>query len=100
MHINEDALTGGTIGTAISFSGTFFNASEFAIWVNIGLGILGAIITLTTTIIIPVIKWYKNSKKDGKVSAEEMDELSKLIKEGSITLEEALNKIKENQKDA
>jgi hypothetical protein len=40
-----------------------------------------------------VIKWYKNSKKDGKVSAEEMDELQKLIKDGSISLEEAVKKI-------
>lgn len=98
MRINEDALTGGTIGTAISFSGTLFTASEFAIWVNIGLGILGAVITLTTTIIIPVIKWYKNSKKDGKVSAEEMDELQKLIKDGSISLEEAVKKINKESK--
>lgn len=92
--IDKDALVGGITGTAVSIAGCMDMQTTYY-WVNLILGIIGAVITLVTAVIIPLWKWWKKSKEDNNISAEELDELQRLIKEGGITLEEAIKKIQE-----
>ena len=36
--------------------------------------VLGLLITIITAVIIPLIKWWKEAKKDGKIDDEEKEE--------------------------
>lgn len=50
--------------------------------------VVGLAITITGSIIIPLYKWWKNAKKDGKITKEE-------INEGKNILQEGINDVKE-----
>lgn len=49
--------------------------------------IVGLLITITCSIVIPFIKWWRKAKEDGKIDEDE-------IKEGLDILEEGSDKIK------
>ena len=94
MKIDENTLIGGLAGTAISFSGAVIDIGGVYMWVSIIIGIIGAMVTLITSIAIPFFKWVRKSKEDGKLSDDEIDELQRLLEDGSISLKEALERIK------
>ena len=69
----------GSIGTAISAVGTAAQVDEVLKYVSLGITILGGIISM---IIIPILNWYKESKRDGKITKEEIEEGVKIASEG------------------
>ena len=77
-------LIGGTIGTLLSAPGTALQPQEVLQIISLVITILGAIISM---IVLPLLTWYKNAKKDGKITKEE-------IKEGVETLQEGLEDVK------
>lgn len=63
--------------------------------------IIELVLSLITTLIIlifKIISWYKEAKKDGEITAEEMEEGTKIIMQGSKELEDTL-KQGENKHD-
>lgn len=81
-------LIGGGAGTALSATGTALQTNDVLQTISLIITILGGLITF---IIIPLYNWYKKSKKDGRITKEEIDE-------GLDTLVEGINDFKESQK--
>lgn len=76
---------GGIFGTALSATGTATQTNETLQTISLIITIVGGLITL---IIIPLYTWYKNAKKDGKITKEEIDD-------GLDTLQEGIKGIKD-----
>ena len=72
-------LIGGSIGTGMSALGTAMQTNELLQTISLVITIIGGLITF---IIMPVINWYQNAKKDGKITKEEVDEGVKIIQDG------------------
>lgn len=72
----------GTIGSCISAVGVAVSSEQLDHIVSIICAVIGLLITATTCLIIPLIKWYKNAKKDGKIDEEELDDLSHILNDG------------------
>lgn len=50
--------------------------------ISFGITLLSALITIAYNI----YKWWRNSKKDGKITMDEVDELADIVKDGSDTI--------------
>lgn len=85
----------GTFGSVFSLSGLTMTSEEVANIVSIICAVLGALWTITFTGIIPLIKWLKKAKEDGKITKEELDEAKQIIKDTT----EQVNSIKEERKE-
>ena len=90
----RDTLIGGGIGTALSAVGTGLQTNEVLQAISLVITIIGGLITF---IIMPIITWYKNAKKDGKIDADEITEGVKIITEGSEKLHNELDDKKEGK---
>lgn len=69
----------GSIGTILSAVGTAIQVDEILKYVSLGITILGGIISM---IIIPILNWYKEAKRDGKITREEIEEGVKIASDG------------------
>ena len=76
----KDELIGGSIGTALSAVGTGLQTNDILQTISLIITIVGGLITF---IIVPLVTWYKNAKKDGKIDAEELEEGVKIVIDGS-----------------
>ena len=54
--------------------------------------IIGLLITIVCSIVIPFIKWWKKAKADGKITEDE-------IKEGVEIIENGINELKDKTKE-
>ena len=82
-------LIGGAVGTLLSATGTALQTQEVLQIISLCITILGAIISM---IILPLLTWYKNAKKDGKITED-------AIKEGAETLKEGIEGVKQTLDD-
>ena len=85
----QKELIGGAVGTALSATGTALQTNEILQTISLIITILGAIISM---IVLPLLTWYKNAKKDGKITKDE-------IKEGIDTLQEGIEGVKDSLDD-
>lgn len=69
----------GSVGTILSAVGTAVQVDEVLKYISLGITILGGIISM---IIIPLWNWYREAKKDGKISKEEIEEGVKIASDG------------------
>lgn len=69
----------GFLGAGISAIGAFIDSNELNNWVSIICSIGGFLLTVIVVLIIPLIKWWINAKKDNKITSEELDDLSNII---------------------
>ena len=72
----------GIIGSFISAVGLSISSETLDHIVSMICAVIGLLITTITCLIIPIIKWYKNARKDGKIDVEELDDLSHIIEDG------------------
>lgn len=72
----------GTFGSLISAIGISISSETLDHIVSMICAVIGLLITTITCLIIPIIKWYKNARKDGKIDVEELDDLSHIIQDG------------------
>lgn len=91
MKIDATALTGGLTGALVSLAGMNLETAEH--WVNIGCAIVGVVIAIISGLVIPLIRWYKQAKQDGKVTVDEIEDAANIVKDG---LEKTVESIKEN----
>lgn len=82
-------LIGGAFGTLLSATGTALQTQQVLQIISLCITILGAIISM---IILPLLTWYKNAKKDGKITEDE-------IKEGVEKLQEGIEGVKQTLDD-
>lgn len=95
MNINNKSLIGGTIGSCISALG--INVSDLQSIesiVAIVCTALGLAITIITSLVIPLIRWWKNAKKDGKIDADEAEDLANKVKDGLTEVKKEIEKDK------
>lgn len=82
-------LFGGFLGTSLSAVGTATQLDDVLKYISLGITILGGIISM---IIIPLVNWYKEAKKDGKITKEEIEEAGKIISNGSESIKDNTKK--------
>ena len=76
----KNELIGGSVGTALSAVGTGLQTNDVLQTISLIITIIGGLITF---IIVPLVTWYKNAKKDGKIDADELEEGVKIVIDGS-----------------
>ena len=81
-------VVGGVIGTSISAVGTGMQTNEILQTISIVLTIIGSLITIG----MAVINWWKNAKKDGKITKDE-------IKDGIDIIVGGVDDIKDKLED-
>lgn len=81
-------IIGGTIGTILSAIGTSLQTNELLETISLIITIIGGIITF---IIMPLINWYKNAKKDGKIDKDELKDGINIIVDGSNKVKEEID---------
>ena len=91
MKPDYTALTGGITGALVSLAGMNLETAEH--WVNIGCAIVGVLIAIVSGLVIPLLKWYKQAKQDGKIDVDEIEDAAEIVKDG---LEKTVESIKEN----
>ena len=86
--MNDVKLLAGLTGTTISGTGIATATTQWEQYISIILTIVGFLITIITTIIIPVIKHFQEAKKDGKITPDEIEEGVKIIENGIENLKD------------
>ena len=95
--VNHESLVGGTVGTMLSaLSINVDDLHSIESVVAIICTVLGLLITIITSIIVPLCSWYAKSKKDGKISADEVVEGAQTLKDG---LQDIQNKLENKSKE-
>ena len=78
---NEDKLLCGVVGTAISAAGTGLAISEVQAIISIVITIAGFIISVLIPLIMKLIHKIKVAREDGKLSKEELNDITFTVKE-------------------
>ena len=98
----EDKLMCGLVGTAVSAAGTGLAISEVQAVISIVITVLGFIISVVVPFIMKLIHKIKEAKKDGKLSKEELHDITSTVKEivdeSSKVIEEVSDKKSEGDK--
>lgn len=76
--MKNEVLLGGA-GTALSVVGTALQVNDILQTISLVITIAGGLVSL---VVVPLLSWYKNAKKDGKIDAEEIAEATKIAKDG------------------
>ena len=90
----RNELIGGSIGTALSALGTALQTNEILETISLVITIIGGVITF---IVVPILNWYRNAKKDGKIDKDELKDGVDIIIEGSEKLKDEIDKGKEGK---
>ena len=80
------------LGIGLQAIFTAFQTDEVLRWISFGFTLLSVILTIAYNI----WRWYRKSKEDGKISMKEVDELGKIIKDGSDSLTNTIEEVKDN----
>ena len=75
----KDELIVGGAGTAMAVLGTATQINEVLQTISLIITILGALVSF---VVVPLLSWYKNAKKDGKITAEEAKDAAETLKDG------------------
>ena len=84
----------GLLGSAISSMGLVISTEQLEQIISIICSVIGVIIVIVSSIIIPLIQWHKKAKEDGKISKEELEEAQKIISNGVEEVKDAIDKKK------
>jgi phosphate/sulfate permease len=90
----KNELIGGSIGTALSAVGTGLQTNDVLQTISLVITIIGGLITF---IIVPLVNWYKNAKKDGKIDKDELKDGVDIIVEGSEKIKDEIDDKKEGK---
>lgn len=97
--VNHESLVGGTVGTMISaLAINVDNLRSIESIVAITCTSLGLLITIITSLIVPLVKWYARSKKDGKISTDEVVDGVETLRDGLKDIQDKLED-KEHKED-
>ena len=87
--MNKNTLLGSIVGAVLGIVGTATQLNEMLQTISLIITILGAIVSF---IIVPLLSWYRNSKKDGKITIDEAAKGAETLKEGLDKTKEAIDK--------
>ena len=90
-------------GNALALLASIVQENEIVQWIMFALGIVGSVLSILVSILRIVSKW-KSVSSDGKVTAEEWDELAKTVETEASNIAKSLKKEdnveKEEKEDA
>lgn len=86
-------VVGGIIGTGVTAVGTGLQTNEILQAISIVLTIIGSLITIA----MALTNWWKNAKKDGKITKEEINEGVGIIVEGANEIKDKIKNKEENK---
>ena len=78
-------------GNALALLASVVQENEVVQWIMFGLGIVGSILSILVSIMRTVSKW-KSVSSDGKVTAEEWDDLAKTVETEAANIANSLKK--------
>lgn len=81
------------LGNALSFVGVALTPQELESVEHITAIIcmvIGLLITIASSIVIPIIKWWKKAKADGKITKDELNEGADIIENGINDLKDKI----------
>ena len=79
--MSEDRITVGLLGTILSATGASLSVNEVQAIVSIVVTVLGFIISVIIPLIFKLAKKIREAKKDGKVTIEEIEDMTETGKE-------------------
>ena len=79
--MNEDRIVVGFLGTILSATGASLSVNEVQAIVSIIITILGFIISVILPLIFKLAKKIRDAKKDGKITIEEIEDMTETGKE-------------------
>lgn len=92
IMINKELL-GSAICTAVAGTSTAIQPDVIFQYVQMGLTIIATLIT----IILGLRAWWKDAKKDGKITKEEIDEGLNILTKGGKDIKEIMKGDKEDE---
>ena len=92
---NVKSFIGGVGGSAVSFLGLSLEDADHI--VGIVCGVVGLIITIISTVIVPLLRRIKKAKADGKIT---IDEVADIIENTTEDLKKVNDNIKDNTTNA
>ena len=84
----KDELLLGGVGATLGVVGTATQLNDVLQTISLIITILGAAISF---IVVPLVTWYKNAKKDGKITADEVEDAAKTLQDGISKTKETIN---------
>ena len=75
----KNELLAGGVGTGLAVLGTATQLSEVLQAISLIITILGALVSF---VVVPLLSWYRNAKKDGKITTDELQDAAEDLKEG------------------
>jgi len=91
-------IVGGLFGTSLSASSLALSSAELDHIVSIVCAVIGVIIVIITSVIIPLVQWHKKAKADGKITKDELEEAGKIISNGVEDVKNAVEDAKNKSK--
>ena len=85
-------------GNALAILASIVQENEIVQWVMFGLGVVGSVLSILVSIMRIVSKW-KSVSSDGKIDAEEWDDLAKTIEEEASAIAGAMKKEENGSKE-
>ena len=78
---NTDQLTCGIFGTVLGAVGAGMSVTEIQAIISIVITVLGFIISVLVPLVMKLVKKIKAAREDGKITKEEMDDITSTVKE-------------------
>ena len=91
--INYQQFSAGATGTAVSAAGFALSVTQLQSILSLAATVIGLLITITTSIVIPVIHKIIEAKKDGKITKDEAIDIVDTTKDGLDKVKDEINKI-------
>lgn len=91
--INYQQFTAGATGTAVSAAGFALSVTQLQAILSLTATIIGLVITVATSIVIPVIHKIIEAKKDGKITKDEAIDIVDTAKDGLDKVKDEIKKI-------
>lgn len=85
-------------GNALAILASIVQENELVQWIMFGLGILGSLLSILVSILRIVSKW-KNVSSDGKITADEWDDLAKTVEHEASAIAGAMKKEENGNKE-
>ena len=92
---NVKSFIGGIGGSAVSFLGLSLEDADHI--VGIVCGVVGLIITIISTVIVPLLRRIKKAKADGKIT---LNEVADIIESTTEDIKKVNDNIKDNTTNA
>jgi hypothetical protein len=83
----KSEMIAGGVGATLGVIGTITQTNEILQTISLVITIIGAIISM---IIVPLISWYQNVKKDGKITSDEIKDGIDIVVDGIKDVQDKL----------